>query len=312
MKLPASSAVITPVKTDRPLLLLLVLSLCIASDVSADVPAKTDRAQLAAARALFETTGKSAEAQVAFEKIAAADPQNADAQNYLAQLALRQGDADKALAYAEKAAELSPNDADVQNTLGDCAGNAAQKASLFRQPGLAKKCVAAYERAVALAPEKIEYHEDLLQFYRQAPGIVGGGMDKALAEAATIKKLDALRGRLAFAGLYAAEKKYDLAFAEFDEVLKTSPDDYAALYQLGKLAAMTSQQLDRGLAALRRTLDLPVPTAPNTPSHAAAQWRLGQILEKKNDPAGARAAYEAALTLDRKFSPAADSLKKLK
>jgi tetratricopeptide (TPR) repeat protein len=270
-----------------------------------------DPAPLAAARALFDTTGKSAEAQAAFEKIAAADPKNADAQNYLAQLALRRGDADKALAHAEKAAELAPTDADIQNTLGDCAGSAAQNASIFRQPGLAKKCVTAYQRAVALAPENVGYHEDLLQFYRQAPGIVGGGMDKALAEAAVIKKLDPLRGRLAFAGIYAAEKKYELAFAEFDEVLKVSPDDYAALYQVGKLAAMSGQNLDRGLAALRRTLELPVPTAPNTPPRAAAHWRLGNILEKKNDAAGARAAYEAALQLDPQFTSAADALKKL-
>src|ERR1019366_5112550 len=122
----------------------------------------------------------------------------------------------------------------------------------------------------------------------QAPGIAGGGSDKAAAEAAVIKKLDAARGRQAFAALYVADKKYDLAFAEFDEALKLSPDDYAALYQLGRLAAVSGQFLDRGLASLRRCLELTPP--PNTPGHAAAQWRIGNLLEKKSDPAGARAA----------------------
>ena len=283
-----------------------------AAALSSAAFAAVDSAELAAARALFDSRGKSAEAQQAFEKIAAADPASAEAQRFLALLALRRDDAEKAVAYAEKAAALAPNGADIQHTLGDAYGRSAQKASVFSQFGLAKKCLAAYQRAVALAPEKLAFHQSLFEFYRNAPSIAGGGMDKAATEAAAIKKLDAMSGRLAFATLYTAEKKYDLAFAEFDEVLKATPDDYAALYQVGKLAAVSGQSLDRGLASLRRCLELPAPASPNTPGHAAAQWRLGLILEKKNDPAGARAAYEAALKLDPKFNPAADSLKKLK
>jgi tetratricopeptide (TPR) repeat protein len=270
--------------------------------------AVTDPAQIAAARALYDAR-KLPDAQAAFEKIAAADPACADAPYFLAQLALRRNDSDKAIAYAEKAVALAPDNANCQHTLGDAYGSAAQKASVFSQFGLARKCLAAYQRAVALAPASADFHQSLFDYYRQAPGIAGGGTDKALTEAAAIKKLDPLRGRIAFATLYTTDKKYDQALAEFDEVLKDSPDDYAALYQLGKLAAVSGQFLDRGLASLRRCLELkPLPNMP----HAAAQWRLGMILEKKNDPAGARAAYEAAVKLDPKFTPAADSLKKLK
>lgn len=280
--------------------------------VAAPACAAVDSAQLAAARALFQERGKSLEAQRAFEKIAATDPQCADALNYLAQLAIRRDDADQALAYAEKAVALAPSDADCYNTLGDAYGRSAQKAGVFSQFSLAKKCAAAYERAVVLAPGNVDYRQDLFEFYRQAPSLVGGGTDKALAEAAAIKKLDPLRGRLAFASLYTADKKYDLALAEFDEVLKVSPDDYTALYQVGRLAAITGRFLDRGLASLRRCLELAPPATPNTPTHAAAQWRMGNILEKKNDSAAARAAYEAALKLDPQFTQAADALEKLK
>lgn len=274
--------------------------------------AATDPAQLAAARALFTEPGKVAEARAAFEKIAAADPACADAQHYLAILALGRGDPEAAVSYAEKSVALSPDNAFFQHTLGDAYGSSAQKASMLSRYGLAKKCLAAFERAVALAPANVEFHQSLFEFYRQAPSFMGGGSDKAAAEAATIKQLDGLAGRLAYATLYAADKKFDLAFAEFDEVLKTTPDDYNALYQVGKLAALSGQSLDRGLAALRHTLELPIPAVPNTPSHAAAHWRIGNILEKKNDPAAARAEYEAALKLDPKLTPAADSLKKLK
>ena len=309
---------------------------------ASSVLALVDTAQLAAARELFNTRGKSHEAQEAFEKLAAADPQNAEAQDFLAQLALRRDDAEKAMAYAEKATALAPDNAGYQDTLGDAYGVSAQKAGVFSKFGLAKKCLAAYQRAAALAPDNVEFHLNLFEYYRQAPGLVGGGSEKAEAEAAIItklnpiqghtayatlytadkkfdeahahiaeiKKLDANRGHLAAATLYVTEKKYDQALAEFDEVLKTAPDDYGANYQIGRLAANTGQFLDRGLAALRHCLELT--PGKNDPSLAAARWRIGNILEKKNDPAGARAAYEAALKLDPKFSNAADALKKLK
>ncbi len=288
-----------------------ILSILVAATWALPGGAAIDPAQLAAARTLFDTHGKSHEAQEAFEQIAATDPACAEAQNYLAQLALRRDNADQAVACAEKAAALAPDNADIQDTLGDAYGRSAQKAGLFSQLGLAKKSLAAYQRAVALAPTNVDFHQSLFEYYRQAPGIAGGGADLALAEATAIKKLDPARGHLAFATLYIADKKYDLALAEFDEVLKTAPDDYNALYQVGKLAAVSGQFLDRGLVALHRYLTLAPPVAPDTPPPAAAQWRLGLILEKKNDLAGARAAYEAALALDPKFTQATAALKKL-
>lgn len=264
---------------------------------------------LAAARTLFETRGKSAEAQQAFERIVAAEPGNAEALDYLARLALRRDDAEKALAYAEKAAAISPDSAEIQHTLGDALGRSAQKASVFSQLGFAKKCLAAYQRAVALAPNNLPFHFSLFNYYRQAPGIAGGGLDKATQEAKAIQQIDALEGHRAFAALYLSDKKYDQALAEYDVMLKLVPNDYSTFYQIGRLAATTGLFLDRGLAALHRCLEL-TPGQGN-PTHANAQWRIGNILEKQKDVAGARAAYEAALKLDPKFTPAADSLKKL-
>lgn len=286
-------------------LLLLAITCC------TNAFALVDPAGLENARALLKTSGKSAEAQAAFEALAAADPKNAEAQRALAELAMRRGDNDNAVSYAEKAVALAPDNDDYQTTLGDAYGSAAQKASIFSQFGLAKKCLAAYQRAAALAPNKVNRHQNLFEYYRQAPGIAGGGIDKALAEAAVIKKLDASQGRIAFATLYTADKKYDLALAEFDDALQAAPDDYSALYQIGKLAAISGQYLDRGLTSLRRCLEL-TPPSPNMPGPPAANWRMGLILERKNDLAGARAAYEAALKLEPKFTPAADALKKLK
>jgi tetratricopeptide (TPR) repeat protein len=146
-------------------------------------------------------------------------------------------------------------------------------------------------------------------FYQQAPVIVCCVLDKAHLQADEIKKLNPTRGHQAAAGLYLTEKKYPEAFAEFDEVLKDRPDDYSTLYQIGRLAAVSGEQLDRGLAALQRCLAQT--PGENQPGYAAVHWRIGNILEKKDDKPGARAAYEAALKIDPKFSQAAESLKKL-
>ncbi|MSU49216.1 MAG: tetratricopeptide repeat protein [Opitutus sp.] len=273
--------------------------------------AAVDPAEMSAARALFDSR-KPAEAQAAFEKLAAIDPKNPGVNHYLGQLANRRNDPEKAIKYFEAAVAVEPNAGRHHHGLGDAFGRSAQKAGILSKFGLAKKCLVAYERAVALDPNEVDFRLSLFEFYRQAPGIAGGGFDKAAAQAAAIKKLDATRGRIAFATLYIGEKKYDQALAEFDEVLRTSPDDFTSLYQVGKLAAVSGQFLDRGAASLRRCLELPPPTSPNTAGHAAANWRLGLILEKKNDPAGARAAYAAAVKADPNFTPAADALKKLR
>ena len=253
-----------------------------------------------------------AAAESASNALVAANPADPAVYALLGSVQIAKEDADAAVAAYEKAAELAPADGDYQRQLGDAYGFAAQKAGMFGKIGYAKKCRVAYEKAVELAPQNLNARSSLMMFYQQAPGMMGGGVDKAYAQAAEIKKLDPARGRLAYASVYTADKKYDQALAEFDEVLKTSPDDYAALYQVGKLAVLSGQYLDRGLTSLRRCLELTPPAAPNTPSHAAAHWRIGNILEKKGDPAGARAAYEASLKLDPKFTSAADSLKKLK
>jgi tetratricopeptide (TPR) repeat protein len=270
--------------------------------------AAVDPAAFTAAVELY-TQHKPVEAQAAFEALVVTAPDNADIQFYLGRLALQRSDHEKAVVYLEKAVALAPGDSRMHYRLGDAYGQSAQKANIFSQPGLAKKCRLEYEKAVELDPKNIDARFGLMGFYQQAPSFMGGGLDKAHEQAEAIKKLDANRGRQAIAGLYVVEKKYDLAFAEFDEVLKTTPDDYGALFQTGRLAAISGDRLDRGLVVLRQCLTMTPPAGQ--PPLAAAHWRIGNILEKQGDKPGARAAYEASLKVDPKFPQAIESLKKL-
>lgn len=285
-----------------PLLVLCVLLWSASTVVAAEAPLSDE--------IKTQITGRHwAAAQPLLEQAVAENPEHAEAHYLLGLSLLNQNKGDAAVPSLEKATALAPANSEYQRALGDAYGVSAQKAGLFSKLGLARKCKAAYDKAVELAPTSIPARVSVMRFCMQAPSIVGGGMDKAYAQAEEIRKIDATQGRAAYATLYLAEKKYPEALDTMEEVLKETPDNYEVLYQFGRLAAISGERLDRGLATLRQCLTLTPPRGQ--PPHAAAHWRIGNILEKKGDKAGAKAAYEASLASDPKFKEAAEALKKL-
>ncbi len=272
------------------------------------VHAEPDAAALNAAEELFKQH-KLLRAEQAFEALAAANPNNPEIEYNLGEVAMEREEVEKSVTHLERAVALSPGSSRMHLALGDAYGLAAQKASFMSQMGLAKKCRVEYEKAVEIDPRNIEARLSLMQYYVQVPSFAGGGMDKAQIQAEEIKKLDDVQGSVAAGTVYAADKKFDLAFLEFEHVLRADPDNYAANYQYGRLAAQTGQNLEKGLTALKKCLSQVPPK--DQPGYAAADWRMGNILELKGDKPGARTSYEAALKADPHFSRAMESLKKL-
>ena len=250
------------------------------------------------------------EARAAFEQLAVANPNNAEAHYYLGVLAGRRNDPDEAIRQLEIATTLEPKNSEYFLDLGGAYGNAASAASMFSKLSFAKKCQTALEKSVELNPDNLAARNGLISYYRSAPSFAGGGMSKAYEQAEEIRKRDPFMGASVLGQLYLAEKKYDEAFALFEEVLKTKPDHYLALYSIGRTSAQTGLRLERGAQTLRRCLELT--PGKGEPGHAPVQWRLGNLAEKQGKPADARTAYEAALKIDPTFAPAQDSLAKLK
>ena len=236
-------------------------------------------------------------------------PDDPEINFYLGRLALWFDQNEEGLARLEKAARSVPTDARNQNAMGDACGLEAQKAGIFTKIGWARKCLAAYLRAAALDPRNADYHWSLLEFYQLAPAFIGGGMDKAEAEAANIALLDPKAGRIASAVLGVTQHHYDQAFDELEAVVRAAPDDFTALYQIGRCAALSGQRLERGLEALRHCLQLPQPSGAGKPKYVNIHFRLGSLLEKKGDREGAKAEYRAALADNPEFQPARDALK---
>ena len=237
------------------------------------------------------------------------DPGNVDALLHLGTHRVDAGQPEEALKYLEKAATLAPANAAVQDELGAAYGLSAQNAGLFSKYGLARKCQAAFEKAVQLDPANPSYRLNLITYDLQAPAMVGGGKDKALAQAQELRKFSPLEGHRALAQVYAADEKFGDALAEYRAALLLAPADYGSLYGIGRMAVLSGTATEEGIAALQRCLELPTP--PDYPSHAAAEWRLGLLHEHLRQPAQARADYEAALRDDPKLTQAADALKKL-
>jgi len=250
------------------------------------------------------------EAKSAFQELAAAEPTNPKYHYFLGMTAMAQKAFDEAIRHLEQATALAPDNADYFAELGNAYGKATRNAGMFAQMSLARKCRAALEKAVALNPDSLPIREGLIEYYRDAPGFLGGGMDKAYAQAEEIRQRDIRRGTIVLAQLYSTEKRFDEAFGITLELLQREPELYIAHYTMGRLAAESGLRHDAGEKHLQRCLALT--PDKGEPSHAAVHWRLGQIAEKHHSPAAARTAYETALQLDPNFKPAADALAMLK
>jgi tetratricopeptide (TPR) repeat protein len=95
---------------------------------------------------------------------------------------------DQAIAWFEKAVQLDEANSDYHLWLGRAYGHEAQRSAVWRQPSLALKVKAHFERAVELNPDNLAARADLQEYYEKAPVILGGGAEKAHQQAQEIAK----------------------------------------------------------------------------------------------------------------------------
>jgi tetratricopeptide (TPR) repeat protein len=285
-----------------------VLALAIGLFPGGRVAAADLSSDYSAARVLYEGRHY-AEAREIFRRLSTDQPESVEVSFYLGRLALWFDEETAACSYLEKAARGAPSEAHIQNALGDAFGLMAQKAGWLAKLGWAQKCLAAYERAVELDPLKPAYRWSLLGFYCVAPRIAGGGRDKAALQAEAIRRLDPMGGRIAFATVCLSESRPAAAFSQFDDLLQENADHFLALYQVGRCAALSGEQLERGRVALQRCLQLTPPSGEGMPTWASAHHRLGNILEKMGDRTGAAEHYVAARKVHPDFRAEKDMLR---
>jgi tetratricopeptide (TPR) repeat protein len=244
----------------------------------------------------------------------------------------------------ETAIKAEPNNAVYHFWFGRATGEQAQRANPIRQPGLARRVKGEFERAVALDSTYVGPRQGLLEYYLQAPGFLGGSVDRAREQAEIITKLDTYQGghaqaKVAFSAkdtaaliraheklvvdfpdsttsyftllnIQLARRQWAAAWTMADKLERLKPDMFLVRYVIGRVAAESGEQLDRGEASLRQYLQHK--PLPNEPSLAATHWRLGMISEKRGDLAAARQLYQTAATMDPNLKQAKDALARVK
>lgn len=137
----------------------------------------------------------------------------------LCQDALGTRNTDRAVECAQKAVALDGTNPKIMLVLGDAYGITAQEANIFRKMSWAKKCREMYLKAAKADPKDLDSRFRLLSYYTQAPGIAGGGSDKAAAMVQEIARIDPLQGHRAQAIFLLDEKKNLEAMAELEKAL---------------------------------------------------------------------------------------------
>lgn len=150
------------------------------------------------------------------------------------------GEFKKASEAFEAALKQKPNDSALHHWLGKAYGRRAETSSFLTAPGYATRARREFEKAVELDPKNVEALTDLFEYYRQAPGFLGGGKDKAERIALRIAAVDPAQGHYTRALL--AEQRGDFAAAE-DHLRKAAE---AAPDQIGRLLDLAQFLCRRG------------------------------------------------------------------
>ena len=281
----------------------------------------------------------------ALRPIAAGEPDNAEVQFWLLRNYYELHQWDQAISAGEHAIAIEQGSSVYHMWLGRCYGSKAEHVgNPFSAFSLARKSRKEFETAVALDSKNFAAMQDLIEFYCAAPGIVGGGEDKALRFINELMNVDAGEARFGRANCFRQKKSFDHADTEFDRAIAAGLKRTAIIYEVGDYAVKHNEpermlkvaeigeaadrtdpraEFYRGAALVMKNERLgeaerflksylkrgPVRTA--YPSQAWAHGWLGRLYEQQGKCAAATAEYREALRTDAKNKEAREALKRL-
>ena len=282
---------------------------------------------LSAVQQQFEA-GNYAGAMNTLRALVSQDPSSAAGHFWLGRCYYETRDYKNAALELEKATQLNPNSSDYHDWLGRAyGGEAAQQRSFL----LARRVKKEFQAAVQEDSSNVAARRDLEEYLLEAPWIVGGSKDDALAQVNAIAQTDPVQGHLAKAEYESALGKADLAVEEYTAALSLKPPsiepylEVANYYGLKGEGPQVTGLVDqaaqvsprdarlpfyRGVAHIISGTNFPVaeenlksylassPERSDWPSHSMARYWLGQLYEKQGNKMAAAEQYRDAVGLD--------------
>jgi tetratricopeptide (TPR) repeat protein len=248
---------------------------------------------------------------------------------------------DTAVQECEQSVRLDGQNSNNHFWLGQALGEKASRASFMSAFALGKRVRMEFEQAVQLNPRNAEALAALGDFYQQAPGIVGGGMDKAEAIAAQLDKINPARAHQLRASMAETRKDYGTAERELKLAIATAahPADQwstlASFYRRRQrwqdmdsaihncvnaverdrssglalydgAGVLTEANRDPELAAKMLEDYLAGSSKSEEAPAFEAHLRLARLKKQLGDTAGAQREQAAALALAHDYKPALD------
>ncbi|HYL84759.1 MAG TPA: tetratricopeptide repeat protein [Candidatus Angelobacter sp.] len=299
---------------------------------------------LEAGRRAYEAS-EYAKAVESLQAAAAKDPKNEEAHILLVKSYLELQEHDAAIRNAEKAVGIDPQNSRYHEWLGRAYGEKADHAGWFSAISLAKKTRKEFATAVELDGRNFSARQALIEFDCSAPGIVGGGEDKAQPQIKELAVMDAAEGYYAAGNCRRQKKDFAEADTEFTKALDSHPQSAELIYDIGDYAVRRGQperlravaeagaraapadlraKFFRGVGLIlskenaetaEQLLQEYAKKAPKRngyPSPAMAHVWLGRLYENENKNAEAAKEFETALRLDPKNRLAQEAMKKIK
>ena len=244
-----------------------------------------------------------------------------------------------AIRELERASQIQPANGLYHLWLGRAFGKKAEHTAFFAALGPARRVLKEFEAAVSLSPTDTHARFDLMEYYLEAPGLIGGGRDKALVQAGQIDQLDRRLGFVARARVWEKDKDPDQALRELTQATTEFPkdkrtwSDLAGFYldqsdyrqaadkarkalELGPwlkarlILAAAQVKLGQNLVEAEQSLRVMVagPVTDEDPPFEEMHYWLGKALLEQGRKSEARQAFELALTYNPEHAGAKSAL----
>ncbi len=243
--------------------------------------------------------GKHKDAEPELRSLLQKNPNDDSAHYYLGIIPLSTRDVeryDEAIEHFTTCVKLKPNSSEYHMWLGRAYGLKAKEAGIFSAMGYVGDIKESFLKAVELDPSNFSARHDLIQFYLQAPGIVGGSDEKAAEVAADYAKVNPSMAGLLFMAMYLYDGEFAKAEEQIAQVRKPEQKDQLRFYRNSWSNIGFTYLRDEQPASAQRVFTR---YTKEFPEDARGYHGLGRSLYDQNKVDEAIPLLEKALALDK-------------